>query len=53
MFDKYPELAGLIDPVFKTLNEATLSSLNAQVAVDGKNPKDVAQAYLKSKGLIK
>ncbi|MBF6593619.1 MAG: ABC transporter substrate-binding protein [Thermaceae bacterium] len=53
VFDKYPELASLIDPVFKTLNEATLSSLNAQVAVDGKNPKDVAQAYLKSKGLLK
>lgn len=51
--DRYPELEKLIDPVFKTLDEATLSSLNAQIAVDGKNPRDVAQAYLKSKGFLK
>lgn len=51
--DKYPELATLINPVFKTLDEATLSGLNAQVAVDGKNPKDVAEAYLRSKGFLK
>lgn len=51
--DKYPEIAQLMNPVFAALNEATLSSLNAQVAVNGKNPADVARDYLKNKGLLK
>ncbi|HEU4741423.1 MAG TPA: ABC transporter substrate-binding protein [Meiothermus sp.] len=51
--DKYPEIAQLMNPVFAALNEATLSSLNAQVAVNGKNPADVARDYLKSKGILK
>ena len=51
--DRYPELARLINPVFATLNEATLSALNADVAVNGKNPADVARAFLKSKNFIK
>lgn len=51
--DKYPEIARLMNPVFAALNEATLSSLNAQVAVNGKNPADVARDYLKNKGLLK
>jgi osmoprotectant transport system substrate-binding protein len=51
--DKFPEIATLINPVFAALNEATLSKLNAEVAVNGKNPKDVAMAFLKSKGWLK
>jgi len=51
--DKYPEIARLMNPVFAGLGEATLSKLNAQVAVNGKNPADVARDYLKSKGLLK
>jgi len=53
VYDKYPELSRIIDPVFGVLDEATLSALNADVAVNGKNPKDVAMAFLKAKGFIK
>ncbi|PZA08927.1 MULTISPECIES: ABC transporter substrate-binding protein [unclassified Meiothermus] len=51
--DKYPEIARLMNPIFAALDEATLSSLNAQVAVGGKNPADVARGYLQGKGLLK
>jgi osmoprotectant transport system substrate-binding protein len=50
---KYPEIATILDPVFKTLTLETLQKLNSSIAVDGKNPKDVAAAYLKEKGFIK
>ncbi|MDX2006253.1 MAG: ABC transporter substrate-binding protein [Meiothermus sp.] len=53
VLDRYPEIAGLINPVFAALNEATLSALNADVAVNGKNPAEVARAFLRSKNFIK
>ncbi|WP_299428973.1 ABC transporter substrate-binding protein [uncultured Meiothermus sp.] len=53
VFDRFPELATLINPVFATLNEAALSQLNAEVAVSGKNPTEVARAYLRSKNFIR
>lgn len=53
VYDKFPELSRLIDPIFAVLDEATLSSLNGEVSVGGKNPKDVAMAFLKAKGFVK
>jgi len=53
VFDEYPEIATLLDPVFKALTLETLQDLNGKVAVDGQDPKVVAAEYLKSKGLIK
>jgi osmoprotectant transport system substrate-binding protein len=43
---KYPELRTMFEPLMKTLNEQVLQGLNQQIAVDGKNPADVARAYL-------
>ncbi len=48
-----PQIAGLLNAVFATLNQQTLQQLNGQIAVEGKSAKDVASAYLKGKGLIK
>jgi osmoprotectant transport system substrate-binding protein len=53
VLDTYPEIATLLDPVFKALTLETLQDLNGKVAVDGQDPKVVATEYLKSKGLIK
>jgi osmoprotectant transport system substrate-binding protein len=50
---QYPEIAKLLDPVFKTLDEKTLQSLNVQVDLQGKDPNAVARAFLQSKGFIK
>lgn len=52
VFDKYPELATLINPLFATLTEEVLADLNGQVAL-GKKAADVAAEYLKKRGLIK
>lgn len=50
---KYPEIATILDPIFKGLTLATLQELNGKVSVDGADPATVATDYLKSKGLIK
>jgi osmoprotectant transport system substrate-binding protein len=53
VMEKYPEIAGILNPIFKSLDLATLQSLNAAIAVEGKKPLDVARQYLVSKGFLK
>jgi len=48
-----PRIEGLLNKTFGSLTQATLQGLNAQVALEGRTARDVAQAYLKGKGLIK
>ena len=48
-----PEIAGLLAPVFASLDLGALQSLNAQVQVEGLSARAVAAAYLKSKGFLK
>jgi len=53
VYDKYPELSSILDPVFASLDLTTLQSLNAAIAVNGQNPTDVARSYLVSKNFLK
>ncbi|MEL6271223.1 MAG: glycine betaine ABC transporter substrate-binding protein, partial [Chloroflexota bacterium] len=47
-----PEIAGVLNPIFRTLDNVTLQSLNAAVEVDGENPTDVATTWLSENGFI-
>ncbi len=47
-----PEIAGILNPIFRALDNVTLQTLNARVAVDGENPADVAQSWLAENGFI-
>jgi osmoprotectant transport system substrate-binding protein len=49
---RQPQVAALLEPVFKSLDGPTLQRLNAQIALEGRDAGKVAEAYLKSKGLI-
>ena len=51
--DRFPAIAGLLEPLFKGLDLVTLQTLNARVAVNGESPDAVAASYLASKGLVK
>ena len=53
IIDKYPEIADILDPVFESLDLVTLQTLNAKIAVEGRNATDVAKEYLISKGFLK
>ncbi|MBB5235599.1 osmoprotectant transport system substrate-binding protein [Deinococcus budaensis] len=48
-----PQIEALLNKTFATLTQATLQGLNAQVALEGRAARDVAQSYLKGKGLIR
>ncbi len=52
IFDQYPELATILDPIFATLDTETLRELNARVAIEGQLPVDVARDYLTEKGFL-
>jgi osmoprotectant transport system substrate-binding protein len=52
VYDKYPELATILDPVFAKLDAKTLQTLNGQIAVDGKDAKTVAKDWLTSQGFL-
>ncbi|MCP4611436.1 MAG: ABC transporter substrate-binding protein [Planctomycetes bacterium] len=49
---EYPEIADILNPVFKSLGLETLQSLNAKIAVEGQIAMDVAQEYLVSAGFL-
>jgi osmoprotectant transport system substrate-binding protein len=53
VFKKYPEVAGFLDPVFKTLTTETLQKLNAKISVEGQDAKKVATDYLTQQGFLK
>lgn len=49
----YPDIEKWLQPVFASLDEKTLQSLNAKIAVEGLDAKTVAADYLKAKGWVK
>ncbi|HET7839852.1 MAG TPA: ABC transporter substrate-binding protein [Rectinemataceae bacterium] len=51
--DRFPAVAGLLEPLFKGLDLETLQGLNARAAVNGESPDAVAASYLKDKGFLK
>ncbi|SCK16635.1 ABC transporter substrate-binding protein [Vogesella sp. LIG4] len=50
---RQPRIAALLQPVFRSLDSATLQKLNASIAIEGRDARKVAASYLKSKGFIK
>ena len=48
-----PRLADILNKVSATLDTETMRRMNAEVERDREEPRDVAKAYLKSKGLIR
>lgn len=53
VFEKYPEIEKILEPLTKVLKTEDITDLNYQVDVLGKDEKEVAKEYLKLKGLIK
>lgn len=51
--DKYPEIAGLLNPLSARLTTEVAQVLNAKVDVDGEDPHEVAKDWLVEEGFIK
>ncbi len=50
--EKYPEIKDLADSLAGLIDTEQMQALNKEVAVDQKDPSQVARDFLKSKGLI-
>lgn len=50
---RYPAIATVLAPVFKSLDGPTLQMLNARIQLEGQDPRKVAMAYLQGKRFIK
>ncbi|GGA89937.1 ABC transporter substrate-binding protein [Brucella endophytica] len=50
---KYPQIAGLLKPVFEKLDLVTLQDLNGRVQVGGEPAKAVAADFLEKNGFLK
>ena len=49
---RYPGLLAALDAVSARLSTATLTSLDAQVQLDGRAPRAVAWDWLRAEGLV-
>ena len=50
---RYPAIATILAPIFKSLDRPTLQMLNARIQLEGQDPRKVASGYLQSKGFLK
>ncbi len=48
----YPEIAGILNPIFATFDNTNLQGLNAAVEVDGLSPELAARNYLEQHGFL-
>ncbi|MGH3763603.1 MAG: glycine betaine ABC transporter substrate-binding protein [Pseudonocardiaceae bacterium] len=51
-FDRNPDIAGVLNPIAAKLTNDVMITLNKQVSQDGKNPRDIARAWLRQQGFI-
>jgi len=51
--DANPKLADVLNQVDALLDEATMAEMNYKVDNDKEEPKDVARAFLKAKGIVR
>ncbi|HJS32612.1 MAG TPA: ABC transporter substrate-binding protein [Alphaproteobacteria bacterium] len=53
VLEKHPGIKRVLEPVFASLDLTTLQTLNAKIAVEGQDAKQVAIGYLRQKGFLK
>ncbi|MEV5982287.1 glycine betaine ABC transporter substrate-binding protein [Streptomyces sp. NPDC052114] len=51
--EKYPEMAEVLDPITKKLNNTVAQDLNSKVDVEGQDPHEVAKDWLIQEGFVK
>jgi len=52
ILEQFPEIEEALKPLFGSIDEETMIDLNFKVEVENQDPADVAEEYLKSRGLI-
>jgi osmoprotectant transport system substrate-binding protein len=52
VYEKHPEIEGILEPVFGSLDQKTLQGLNSRIAVGGESARKVAREYLEAEGFL-
>ncbi len=52
VLDAYPQIRDILRPAFAGLDLPTLRQLNEKIAVEARDPKDVARLYLKRQAIL-
>ena len=52
VFEKYPQLTELFEPVSKALTDQKMTELNAKVDVEGQTTEEVASEFLEEGGIV-
>ncbi len=52
ILEEFPEIEEILQPVFASLNLETLQRLNAAIALEGRDAREVAREHLEAEGLI-
>ncbi|NJC23735.1 osmoprotectant transport system substrate-binding protein [Arthrobacter pigmenti] len=50
--DEYPAIADIMAPISEALTDETMTELNGRIDNDGEQPRDVAEEWLESEGLL-
>jgi osmoprotectant transport system substrate-binding protein len=53
VLDRHPAIGPALSRVFASLDPRTLQELNARIAVEGRPAREVAQAHLRDRGLLR
>lgn len=52
IYNKFPEIEDILNPIFQSLDLETLQKLNSKIAVEGQDASKVAKEYLESEGFL-
>lgn len=53
LLENHPELQSIFDKMAGLITDAEMADMNYQVETEGKEPEEVADAFLRAKGLVK
>lgn len=52
VYEQHPDIEKVLKPIAEALTDPVLQELNGQVDIDGKEPAEVAEEWLRTKGFI-
>ncbi len=50
--DAHPQIATILDPISKRLTNESITELNRQVDVEGREPSEVARDWMVAEGFV-
>jgi len=52
VYDRYPQIETILDPLFRGLDLVSLQTLNSRIAVEGAGARETALSYLREEGFL-